>query len=147
MTLETAKALNWQDNRQCRGRYETTEPRFNDQVHVVAPQNFNSAMIPAIDIGLDTIYSCVRIFYHVIMKIIINDHGNCIDIKIYTFTEINAAKSLILNSINIIFLWVFLHFAPARFVHDLCLLRKPHGRTISIEFVRLVTWQQPQIKF
>lgn len=91
MMLETAKARNWQDNRQCRGRCETTEPRFNDQVHVAAPQNFNSAMIPAIDINLDTTYSCVRIFYHVTIKIIITEIIHYQDIQI--FMETNAAES------------------------------------------------------
>lgn len=60
MTLGMAKARNWQDNRQRRGCYETTELRFNDQIHIAASQNFrfSSAMTAsAISIDLDRTYA------------------------------------------------------------------------------------------
>jgi len=86
MMLGTAKARNWQDNRQRRGRYETTEPRFNDQVHVAAFQNFRSAMtVPAASIDLVTTH--IKIYRYPKVKIIVNDQGNLSQITLFTKTK------------------------------------------------------------
>lgn len=100
MMLGMARARNWQDNRQRRGRYETTEPRFNDQVHVAAHQNFRSAMTaPAVGIDLDTTYSCIGVLCHRKVEIIDDDQGNHITPNYVVFTKMigDAAKNLIMN--------------------------------------------------